>query len=470
MERVKSLKTNSHEIDMCSGPLFMKIVVFSLPLMMSGLLQLLYNAADIIVVGRFAGPTALAAVGSTGSLTNLIVSVFMGLSVGSSVAVAQYYGAGEHHHVGEVVHTSVATSLVTSIIVSIFGIAMAEKLLAAMGTPPDVLGQATLYLRIYFAGMPASMLFNYGSSILRAVGDTKRPLYYLTISGIVNVVLNLIFVVFFHMGVAGVAIATVISQILSAVLVVICLVQFNGSIKLDLRAIRFHKDKLLLLIKIGLPAGLQGSIFSLSNVLIQSSVNSFGSAVMAGNSAAQNIEGFIYVAMNAIHHTALTFTGQNVGAGEYKRVRRVFWICSMLVTGIGLILGFLALFSGKFLLGIYAPDNAEVIEYGMVRMMIICGTYFLCGLMDTFVGMQRGMGASLTPMIVSIIGVCGFRIAWIYTAFAQHRELEMLYYSYPISWFATALIHLICYFVLIRRLELGKGNNFTGGKAKEMAA
>lgn len=467
---VKGLKRNSHEIDMCSGPLFMKIVVFSLPLMMSGLLQLLYNAADIIVVGRFTGPTALAAVGSTGSLTNLIISLFMGLSVGSSVAVAQYYGAGDYHHVSEVVHTSIATSIVTSIVVSIFGISMAEKLLIAMGTPPDVLGQATLYLRIYFAGMPASMLYNYGSSILRAVGDTRRPLLYLTVSGIVNVVLNLVFVIFFHMGVAGVAIATVISQVLSAVLVMICLVQFNGPIKLDLRSVRFHKDKLLQLIKIGLPAGLQGSIFSLSNVLIQSSVNSFGSAVMAGNSAAQNIEGFIYVAMNTIYHTALTFTGQNVGAREYKRVRRVFWICSMLVAVIGIILGFTALAGGNFLLGIYVPDNTEVIGYGMIRMMIICSTYFLCGLMDTFVGMLRGMGESLTPMLVSIIGVCGFRIVWIYTAFAQHRELKTLYYSYPISWLATALIHMVCYFIFIRRLELGKGRSLTGARAEEEAA
>ncbi|MBP7176115.1 MAG: MATE family efflux transporter [Thermoclostridium sp.] len=463
-------KNSSHEIDMCSGPLFMKIVVFSLPLMLSGLLQLLYNAADIIVVGRFAGPTALAAVGSTGSLTNLIVSVFMGLSVGSSVAVAQYYGAGDYHHVSEVVHTSIATSLVASVIVSIFGITMAEKLLAAMGTPPDVLSQAALYLRIYFAGMPASMLFNYGSSILRAVGDTKRPLIYLTISGVLNVVLNLVFVIFFHMGVAGVALATIISQALSAVLVVICLVQFNGSVKLNIRSIRFHKDKLLQLIRIGLPAGLQGSIFSLSNVLIQSSVNSFGSSVMAGNSAAQNIEGFIYVAMNTIYHTALTFTGQNVGAREYKRVRRVFWICSMLVTGIGLVMGFSALLGGQFLLGIYAPGNAEVIGYGLIRMSIICSTYFLCGLMDTFVGMLRGMGASLTPMLVSIIGVCGFRIAWVYTVFAQHRTLETLYYSYPVSWIVTAFIHLICYFIIIRRLELGKGRNLAGWKAKEKPA
>jgi len=467
---VKILKKSSYEIDMCSGPLFTKIVVFSLPLMMSGLLQLLYNAADIIVVGRFAGSTALAAVGSTGSLTNLIVSLFMGLSVGSSVTVAQYYGAGEHHHVSEVVHTSVATSIVTSIIVSIFGISMAEKLLAAMGTPPDVLGQATLYLRIYFSGMPASMLFNYGSSILRAVGDTKRPLLYLSISGILNVVLNLILVIFFRMGVAGVAIATVISQVLSAVLVVICLIQFNGSIKLDLRAIRFHKDKLLQLIKIGLPAGLQGSIFSASNVLIQSSVNSFGSAVMAGNSASQNIEGFIYVAMNTIHHTALNFTGQNVGAGNYKRVRRVFWICSFLVIAIGIILGFLALAGGQFLLGIYAPSNMEVIGYGMIRMAIICSTYFICGLMDTFVGMLRGIGASLTPMLVSIIGVCGFRVVWIYTVFAKHRELKMLYYSYPISWFATAMIHMICFFVLMRKLELGKGIKLAATKVEEEIA
>lgn len=450
------MNKNSYEMEMHSGPLFIKIVTFSLPLMLSGLLQLLYNAADIIVVGRFVGSTALAAVGSTGSLTNLIISLFMGLSVGASVTVSQYYGAKDYNNVSEVVHTSVATSIVSSIFVSILGIAMAENFLTAMNTPPDVLEQATLYLRIYFAGIPASMLFNYGSAILRAVGDTKRPLIFLTISGLVNVVLNVIFVVFFHMGVAGVAIATIISQVMSAVFVTICLIEFNGPIKLNIRAIRFHGDKLKKLIIIGLPAGFQSTIFSLSNVLIQSSVNSFGSDAIAGNSAAANIEGFVYTAMNTIHHTALAFTGQNAGAKEYKRIRKIFWICSAFVILIGVTFSSIALLLREFLLGIYAPGNVEVIRYGMIRMSVVCSTYTLCGLMDTMVGILRGMGASIMPMVVTIAGVCGARIMWIYTVFARHNELKTLYMSYPVSWFATTLIHLVCYFILIRRLELGK--------------
>lgn len=436
----------------------MKIVTFSIPLMLSGLLQLLYNAADVIVVGRFTGSTALAAVGSTGSLTNLVVGLFMGLSVGANVAVAQYYGAGEHHHVSEVVHTSIAASLVTGVFVSVIGIIFAEKMLMAMGTPEDVLSQATLYLRIYFAGMPASMLYNYGSSILRAVGDTKRPLLYLTISGIINVILNLVFVIFFHMGVAGVALATIIAQIISAALVVICLMQYNGSCRLSIKDIKFHKDKLWQIIKIGLPAGLQGTIFSLSNVMIQSSVNSFGSNVMAGNSAASNIEGFIYVSMNTLYHTALTFTSQNVGARQYKRVKRVFGICALLVTGIGIGLGTIGLLFGEQLLGIYAPGDTVVIGFGLIRMAVICSTYFLCGLMDVFVGMLRGMGASFTPMVVSIIGVCGFRMVWIWTVFARHRELRTLYISYPISWSATAFIHLMTFLVLFSRLQRKNAN------------
>ena len=438
---------------MCNGPMFMKMVIFSLPLMLSGILQLLYNAADVIVVGQYAGSTALAAVGSTGSLTNLIVGLFMGLTVGTSVGVAQYYGAGDHDNVKRVVHTSMTVSLLAGVFLSIVGIAFARKLLTAMGTPPDVLDQATLYMRIYFAGMPFSMIYNFGSSVLRAVGDTKRPLIYLTISGVVNVILNLVFVIVFHMGVAGVAWATIIAQAISATLVVLCLMQFNGSCRLILQELKIDRKKLLQMIRIGIPAGLQSSIFSISNVLIQSSVNSFGSAVMAGNSAASNIEGFIYVAMNTIYHTALTFTGQNVGAKKFNRVNRVFGICALLVSAIGIGMGMLAKVFGESLLNIYAPGNTEVIRFGMIRLAIITSFYFTCGLMDVFCGMLRGMGASLTPMIVSIIGVCGFRITWIFTVFARHRTLETLYSSYPISWVATAVIHLICYFAFKANLE-----------------
>ena len=463
------MKYSKYEIDMCNGPLFMKILTFSIPLMLSGILQLLYNAADVIVVGRYAGSTALAAVGSTGSLTNLIISVFMGLSVGTSVIVAQYYGAEKWDNVSKVVHTAIATSIVSGVLVSIIGIGMAKILLTAMDTPADVLDQATLYIRIYFAGMPASMLYNFGSSILRATGDTKRPLVFLTIAGIVNVILNLIFVIAFGMGVAGVAVATVISQIISAVLIVLCLLKLDGPCKLKIKEIKLHKDEFIRIMKIGLPAGIQGSIFSMSNVLIQSSVNSFGSAVMAGNSAAANIESFIYVSMNAIYQTALSFTGQNAGAQKYRRIRRVFGICALLVTIIGIGLGLLAQVFGETLLGIYAPGNTEVIRYGMIRLTIITSTYFTCGMMDVLVGMLRGIGTSLIPMLVSIIGVVGARITWVYTVFAWHRELQTLYMSYPISWTLTAVIHLIFYFIMQRKLERSNAPPSSGSKISTSA-
>lgn len=446
------MQKNNYEIDMCNGPLFGKMITFSIPLILSGILQLLYNAADVVVVGRYSGSTALAAVGSTGSLTNLIISLFMGLSVGTSVAVAKYYGSRDWKNVGQVVHTSIATSFICGIFVSIIGICMAKELLVAMDTPSDVLDLATLYIRIYFAGMPASMIYNFGSSILRAVGDTRRPLVFLTIAGLVNVVLNLFFVIVFKMGVAGVALATVISQLISAVLIIVCLLQFNGACRLILKDITIHRDKLWQIVKIGLPAGLQGTIFSLSNVLIQSSVNSFGSAVMAGNSAAVNLEGFIYVAMNSIYHTALTFTGQNVGAKKFDRINRILRVSILTVFVIGLGMGLLVQVLGEPLLSIYAPENYEVIKYGMVRLVIITSTYYFCGMMDVMVGMLRGMGKSFMPMIVSVIGVCGVRIAWVFLVFGQHHDLTTLYISYPISWIVTFLIHFFTYFIVKKRI------------------
>lgn len=459
------MKKSRYEIDMCSGPLLPKIILFTLPLILSSNLQLLYNAADVIVVGRFAGQTSLAAVGSTGSLTNLIISLFMGLSVGASVAVAQFYGANRWKDVSEVVHTSMLISIISGVVVGLVGILMARTFLLAMDTPSDVIDKATLYMQIYFAGMPASMVYNFGSAILRAVGDTKRPLIFLTISGIVNIILNLVFVIAFHMDVAGVATATVISQIISAVLVVICLMRFDGACRLKLSELKLHKDKLLQLIKIGLPAGLQGSLFAISNVLVQSSVNSFGSVVMAGNSAAQNIEGFIYVSMNSLYQAALTFVGQNVGAREYKRVKRVTGLCVLLVAVVGAALGGLALLFGKELLGIYAPGEEDVIGYGLIRLTIIAGTYLTCGIMDVLVGVLRGMGTSIVPMIVSVIGVCGVRIMWILTIFRAQRDLKVLYISYPISWVATALIHLLCVFIMYKRVS--KKGSFIKAEALE---
>jgi len=421
-------------------------------MILSGILQLLYNAADVIVVGRFSGSTALAAVGSTGSLTSLIISLFMGLSVGTSVAVAQYYGAGDWKNVSQAVHTSIATSIISGIIVGIIGFCMAERFLILMDTPGDVLDQAALYMRIYFIGVPASMIYNFGSAILRAAGDTRRPFIFLSLSGLVNVVLNLIFVIAFKMGVAGVALATVISQIISAVLIIICLLQFNGPCRLVLKDIKIYPDKLWKIVKIGLPAGIQSSIFAISNVLIQSSVNSFGSDVMAGNSAASNIEGFIYVSMNSIYNTALTFTGQNVGAKKYDRINRILVICLLTVLSIGLGMGFIALILDEQLLGIYAPNNTEVIKYGIIRLNIIARTYFLCGMMEVMVGMLRGMGKSLMPMIVSVLGVCGTRITWILLIFAQNRDLTMLYVSYPVSWFATFAFHFITFLIIKKRV------------------
>lgn len=446
------MRSKNYEIDMCNGPLFSKMIIFSVPMILSGILQLLYNAADVIIVGRYSGSTALAAVGSTGSLTSLIISLFMGLSVGTSVAVAQYYGASDWKNVSQVVHTSMAISVICGIIVGVLGCCLAKELLLAMDTPIDVLDQATLYMRIYFIGVPASMIYNFGSSILRAVGDTRRPLIYLSVSGLINVILNIIFVIGFKIGVAGVALATVISQIISAVLIVLCLIQFNGPCRLVLKDIKIHSDKLWQLTKIGLPAGLQGTIFSLSNVVIQSSVNSFGSAVVAGNSAASNIEGFVYVAMNSIYNTALTFTGQNMGAKKYNRINRILGISLLTVFVIGFGMGMLILVLGEQLLGIYAPGNTEVIKYGMIRMSIIAKTYFLCGMMDVMVGMLRGMGRSFMPMIVSVVGVCGLRISWVFLIFAQNRSLTTLYTSYPVSWIVTFTIHFLSFLLIKKRI------------------
>jgi len=440
----------SYEIDMCNGPLLRKILIFAVPLMLSGILQLLFNAADIIVVGRFSGSHALAAVGSTSALINLLVNVFIGLSVGTNVLIAQYYGAKDRKNISETVHTSVLISLISGFILVFIGVALAKPILKLMGTPDDVLQHSVLYIRIYFLGMPVTMLYNFGAAILRAIGDTKRPLYFLSIAGVVNVILNLIFVIIFDMGVAGVALATVISQVISAALVVRCLACMDGMCRLDLKKLHIYRDKLMKMIQIGLPAGMQGAIFSLSNVLIQSSVNSFGSVAMAGNTAASNIEGFVYNSMNAVHQTALSFTSQNVGAKKYKRIGKILAQCLLIVSAIGLIMGIGAYALGEPLLHIYSSDT-EVIQYGLARMQVICVSYFLCGIMDVMVGSLRGMGCSVMPMLVSLTGACGFRILWIFTVFAWKHSLFVLYISYPISWIITAGVHMICYAVVKKK-------------------
>ena len=446
-----------YEIDMCNGPLFHKIVIFAVPVMLSGILQLLFNAADVIVVGRYAGNQALAAVGSTGALINLLINVFVGLSVGANVLVARFYGSGQDGEVHDMVHTAVATALISGVFLVLVGCLLASPALQLMGTPEDVIGQSVIYMRIYFVGMPAMMAYNFGSAILRAIGDTRRPLYYLFIAGIVNVALNLFFVIEFHMGVAGVALATSVSQTISAVLVLRCLIKSDGVCHLELKGLHISKDKLLKMIQIGVPAGLQGALFSLSNVLIQSSVNSFGSVAMAGNTAGSNVEGFVYTAMNSFYQTAISFTGQNYGAMKFKRIGKILLICQGLVIGVGLVFGNLAYLFGNVILRLYSPDM-EVIQYGLLRMSIICTFYCLCGMMDVMVGSMRGMGYSIMPMIVSLTGACGFRILWIMTIFRKIHTLECLYWSYPISWGLTFAVHLVCWLVVYRRVLRQAGN------------
>ncbi|MCM1189096.1 MAG: MATE family efflux transporter [bacterium] len=444
-------KTGKYEIDMCNGPLLGKILIFYFPLMLSGILQLLFNAADIVVVGRFAGNEALAAVGSTGSLTNLLVNLFIGLSVGANVLVSRFYGAGQEKELRETVQTAVATSVIGGVLLIFVGLFASRPALALMGTPEDVIGQSVLYMRIYFAGMPFMMAYNFGAAVLRAVGDTRRPLYYLLAAGVVNVALNLLFVIAFSMGVAGVAVATVVSQAISAVLVLRCLIKTDGVYRLELNGLRLRKDKLLKMIQIGIPAGLQGSLFSISNVLIQSSVNSFGSVAMAGNTAGSNIEGFVYTAMNSFYQAAISFCGQNYGALKYRRVGRVMLICEGLVIAVGLLMGNGAYFFAGTLLKLYTPD-AEVIRYGIRRMTYVCAPYFLCGMMDVMVGVLRGIGYSIMPMLVSLTGACLFRVVWIYTVFQRQRTLECLYISYPISWALTFAVHMVCFLIVYRKL------------------
>lgn len=447
-------RSDRYEMDMCSGPILGKMMRFALPLMFSSILQLLFNAADIVVVGRFAGDTALAAVGSTGSLVNLITNIFMGLSVGANVVAARALGARDDLSVQRTVHTSMLVALVSGAFLTIVGVVGAHKFLEWMGSPDDVIDLAAKYLRIYFVGMVAMMVYNFGSAILRAVGDTKRPLYFLLIAGVINVVLNLFFVIALHMDVDGVAIATVISQTVSAVLVVICLMRSEGSIHFDPRRMRMHMDVFKDIAAIGLPAGFQGIMFSISNVTIQSAINAFGSTVVAGNSAAGNIEGFVYVGMNAFYQTAISFIGQNMGAKRYDRIWRLLGTALLCVTVVGLAMGVGAWAIADKLLSIYT-SSPEVIAVGVVRMTYLALPYFLCGIMDVLVGALRGIGYSLAPMIVSIAGVCGLRLLWIATVckLPAFSDPAGVYISYPISWTITLLAHFVCFVWAMGRVK-----------------
>lgn len=444
-------KAGKYEIDMCSGPILGKMMLFAMPLMCSSILQLLFNAADVIVVGRFAGDNSLAAVGSTTALINLLTNFFIGISIGANVLVAHFYGADQKKDLKETVHTAMMLSVFSGIFLTLIGCIGAKQILIWMQTPEEVTGLAALYLRIYFLGMTATMIYNFGSAILRAIGDTRRPLYYLAAAGIVNVILNLVFVIRFHMDVAGVGAATAISQCISAALIVRCMMKEAGAIRLELKELKIHKDKLIRMVKIGLPASFQGMLFSVSNVIIQSSVNGFGAVVVAGNSAAANIEGFVYAAMNAFYQAALSFTSQNMGAMKYERINRILYSAEVCAITAGLVLGNLAAFFGRDLLSLYST-NAEVIEAGMVRLGVICSLYAICGMMDTVVGSLRGMGYSIVPMFVSLVGACGLRLFWVFTFFRmeEYHTVMSLYLTYPVSWTLTFLAHAVC-FALIRR-------------------
>ncbi len=440
-------------IDMLNGSLFKNVIAYTIPIILTGILQLLFNAADLVIVGRFCGSISVAAVGATTSIINLIVNLFIGLSVGAGVVVAQSIGAGDNKKTHRTIHTAIPTALLGGIILTIIGIGLSETFLKWMDTPEDVLPLSTLYMEIYFAGIIFMMLYNFCASILRAAGDTKSPLIFLTIAGIINVVLNVIFVTLFDLNVAGVALATTISQAVSAILVLLTLAKRNDSCKLYLSKIRFYKNELFEIIKVGLPAGIQGSLFSISNVIIQSSINSFGSVVMSGNAAALNIEGFVYTILNAFHQTTLNFTGQNVGANQYKRAKKVFLMCLGCVFVIGISISTLVYLFGPQLLSIYITDSPEAIECGLVRMSCLFIPFCLLGLMDVSGGGLRGMGVSFIPMVISIIGVCGLRIGWIYTIFQlpQFHTPEWLYHSYTVSWAVTFTAQTIAYFVIYNR-------------------
>lgn len=449
----KEQKKN-YEMDMCSGSIIKKMLIFTIPLMCSSILQLLFNAADIVVVGRFAGDNSLAAVGSNTSLINLLTNLFMGLSIGANVAAARFYGAKQDDELKKTVHTAMLLSIFSGIILTFIGIIGARQILIWMQTPPEVLELAVVYLRIYFLGMTGTMVYNFGSALLRAVGDTKRPLYYLLGAGCINIVLNLIFVICFQMDVAGVALATVISQAISALLVLRCMIKEKGSIHLELRELHIYPDKFAQILRVGLPAGFQGIVFALSNVVIQSSINLFGATVVAGNSAASNIEGFVYMAMNAFYQATISFTSQNFGAGKQERINRIALTGEFCVIVVGLVFGNVCVLFGHPLLGIYSSSPA-VVEAGMHRLHIIARTYALCGMMDVMVGALRGVGYSVVPMIVSLIGACGLRLLWLATVFQidRYHSVTTVYLSYPITWIITLSVHILC-FVLIRRKQM----------------
>ena len=449
--------SKNYQLDMTKGSIFWVLLKFSIPLICSSILQLLFNAADVIVVGQFAGDESLAAVGATTAIINLLVNLFIGLSVGTTVIAANFFGSNRNEELSQTVHTAILISVIGGIILSIVGVVFSKQILQITKTPKEILDLATVYLKVYFAGILPTVVYNFGCALLRAKGDTKRPLYVLLFSGFINVILNLIFVIVFNMNVAGVALATVISQIIASIFIIKFLIDENSSFKLIFSKLKINLQIFIKIIKIGVPAGFQGIIFSLSNVIIQSAINSFGANVIAGNSAASNLEGFVYIAMNSFAQGALTFVSQNLGAKKYDRIKKSVGVSLGCILVIGLILGNVIVLFGNNLLRLYS-ENPIVIDFGMNRLRLICSLFVLCGLMDVMGNIIRGLGHSFLPMIITLIGACGIRILWIKTIFevSKFHTCETIYISYPISWIATFIALFISFLFIIKKMENAK--------------
>lgn len=445
-------KKNRFEIDMCNGSIMNKLISFSIPLMISGILQLAFNAVDIVVVGRFSGSESLAAVGSTTALINVFTNLFIGISLGANVLAARFYAAGREKEMSETVHTAITFAIISGVVMALVGLFFSRGALELMGTPDNVINLSTLYMKIYFLGMPFFMLYNYGAAILRAVGDTKRPLLFLIVAGVINACLNLLLVIAFHLGVAGVAIATVTAQFVSCVLVLRCLYKSDSSYQLRFSKLMIKKVYLGQIFQVGIPAGIQSTVINFSNVLLQSSVNSFGSVAMAGYTAANNIFGFLYASINAVTQACMSFTSQNYGVGKLKRMDKVLRDCAILSISIAVVLGGLAYCFGPQILTIYTSDP-KVINCGMEILAYTSITYFLCGIMDLFPGALRGMGYSAVPMVLSVIGTVGTRIVWVFGIFPNHRSLSVLFVSYPVSWILTIVLQVVCFYFVRKRVH-----------------
>lgn len=443
---------NKYTLDMTKGPFMKKILIFSVPLMLTGLLQLAYNTADVVVVGRFVGKEALAAVGSTGSLVNLFLNVFLGLSMGSGVMVARHIGENDDKAIHKCVHTSILLGLVCGIIVGFLGFFASESMLRLMNAPDDVIDLASLYLKIYFLGSPGLLVYNFGASVVRSTGDTKRPLYILTFAGLINVALNLVLVIKFNLGVSGVAIATIVSQYISAALILFFLSKMPNACRLKFGNLRINKTELKSILRLGLPAGIQNSLFSVSNVIIQSTVNSFGSVAMAGIAAGSNYDSYVYTCTNAVAQTTMTFSSQNMGARRYSNIGKVYRNCLIITTIIGVGMGALGCVFGNQIVGLFS-DDAEVIAIGADRLLLIMPFYFFCSLMDVAASQIRGMGKSFEPMVVSLLGACGIRILWIYLILPLNKTLTNLYWAYPVSWAITFFAQFIMYFIIKRKMK-----------------